>query len=214
MDSAAAKQDKKYQTEQEEFWANDFGNEYTQRNAGETLLSSNISFFSSILKHCDKVGSVIEFGANRGMNIKALKTLLPATNLTGVEINQQAADEMSQIGEIEVINESVLDFSTANQYDLVLSKGFLIHVNPEHLQSVYKKMVEASSRYILIAEYYNPAPVAIPYRGHNDRLFKRDFAGEIMENHPDVKLVNYGFVYHKDPMFPQDDINWFLLERS
>jgi spore coat polysaccharide biosynthesis protein SpsF len=42
----------------------------------------------------------------------------------------------------------------------------------------------------MVAEYYNPVPVAMPYRGHNDRLFKRDFAGEIMERHPEIKLLS------------------------
>ena len=51
------------------------------------------------------------------------------------------------------------------------------------------------------------------YRGHKDRLFKRDFAGEMLEKFPDLKLVDYGFSYRKDPAFPQDDITWFLLKK-
>jgi spore coat polysaccharide biosynthesis protein SpsF len=27
-------------------------------------------------------------------------------------------------------------------------------------------------------------------------------------------LVDYGFAYHRDPAFPQDDITWFLLEKT
>jgi len=50
------------------------------------------------------------------------------------------------------------------------------------------------------------------YRGHTDRLFKRDFAGEIMDRHPKMELVDYGFAYRRDPNFPQDDITWFLME--
>ena len=66
---------------------------------------------------------------------------------------------------------------------------------------------------MLVAEYYNPVPVSIAYRGHTDRLFKRDFAGEIMERHPELRLIDYGFCYRRDPAFPQDDISWFLMER-
>ena len=54
-------------------------------------------------------------------------------------------------------------------------------------------MVSATNRYLLVAEYYNPIPVAIPYRGHNERLFKRDFAGEIMEYYSEMQLLDYGF---------------------
>ena len=31
-----------------------------------------------------------------------------------------------------------------------------------------------------------------------------------MTKYPDLKLVDYGFVYYKDPLFPLDDISWFL----
>jgi spore coat polysaccharide biosynthesis protein SpsF len=106
-----------------------------------------------------------------------------------------------------------LDFEPAQTWNLVLIKGVLIHMNPDVLNQVYDKLVASTDRYLMIAEYYNPAPVAIPYRGHTDRLFKRDFAGEIMERHPSMQLVDYGFAYRRDPNFPQDDITWFLMEK-
>jgi spore coat polysaccharide biosynthesis protein SpsF len=78
---------------------------------------------------------------------------------------------------------------------------------------VYDKLFAACGRYLMVAEYYNPAPVAISYRGHSDRLFKRDFAGELMDHYPQLQLVDYGFAYRRDPNFPQDDITWFLMEK-
>jgi len=72
----------------------------------------------------------------------------------------------------------------------------------------------ACNRYICLAEYYNPTPMEVPYRGHSGRLYKRDFAGEMLERFPDLSLVDYGFVYHRDPNFPLDDITWFLLEKG
>ena len=66
----------------------------------------------------------------------------------------------------------------------------------------------------MVAEYYNRSPVAIPYRGHEDRLFKRDFAGEMLDRFSDLTLIDYGFAYHRDPAFPQDDISWFLMEKG
>jgi spore coat polysaccharide biosynthesis protein SpsF len=65
----------------------------------------------------------------------------------------------------------------------------------------------------LVCEYYNPSPVSIPYRGHTNKLFKRDFAGELMDRYPDLQLIDYGFVYRRDPSFPQDDVTWFLMEK-
>ena len=146
------------------------------------------------------------------MNLKALKLLHPAMALSAIEINQEAARQLADVVPQENIhNTSILEFSVARTWDLVLIKGVLIHINPDALPLVYDKLVAACGRYLMVAEYYNPVPVAIPYRGHSDRLFKRDFAGEIMDRHPQMELLDYGFAYRRDPKFPQDDITWFLL---
>jgi spore coat polysaccharide biosynthesis protein SpsF len=109
---------------------------------------------------------------------------------------------------------SILDFNPKKVFDLTLISGVLIHINPDELVNVYDKLVASSSKYLLVAEYYNPSPVTVPYRGHMDKLFKRDFAGEIMDRHPIMKLIDYGFAYRKDPNFPKDDITWFLMEKK
>ena len=67
---------------------------------------------------------------------------------------------------------------------------------------------------LLICEYYNPTPVTIEYRGHKNKLFKRDFAGELLKQYPDLNLINYGFKYKNDNDYPLDDITWFLLRKS
>ena len=82
------------------------------------------------------------------------------------------------------------------------------------LPLVYEKLYNASHKYILVCEYYNPSPVSIPYRGHSDRLFKRDFAGEMLDTYSDLRLVDYGFAYKRDNSCPQDDITWFLMEKK
>ncbi len=203
-----------YKTEQEAFWAGAFGTEYIKRNQGDELLASNLNFFSKALHSAQDVASCLEFGANIGMNLKALKLLRPGLDAHAIEINAEAARQLSEtIPSAQVYNTSILDFQPKRSWDLVLIKGVLIHMNPDVLHQVYKRLVASTSRYLLVAEYYNPTPVAIPYRGHIERLFKRDFAGEIMEQHPQMRLVDYGFAYRRDPNFPQDDITWFLMEK-
>jgi hypothetical protein len=54
----------------------------------------------------------------------------------------------------------------------------------------------------------------VNYRGYQDKLFKRDFAGEMLDAFKDLKLLDYGFTYHRDNQFPQDDMTWFLLEKN
>ena len=205
----------KHETEQENFWAGDFGNQYISRNEGDLLLASNLNFLNSCLKRAGKVNSCREFGANIGMNLKALKLLYPGIELKGIELNSDASKELKKlIGDKNVFHGSIFEADVQLKVELSLIKGVLIHINPDKLQLVYQKLYESSSKYILIAEYYNPVPVSIPYRGHQDRLFKRDFAGEIMDRHPQMKLVDYGFVYHRDSNHPQDDLTWFLLEKG
>jgi spore coat polysaccharide biosynthesis protein SpsF len=203
-----------FTTEQERFWAGSFGKEYVERNRGDALLASNRELFSRILEAAGGVASLLELGANIGMNLRAISSIAPDTELTGVEINAEAAAQLAEIPGVEAINASMLEFEPPKQYELVLTKGTLIHINPDSLPAVYELMHAASSRYTCIAEYYSPTPVAIPYRGHEDRLFKRDFAGELLDRYPDLRLRDYGFVYHRDPEFPQDDLTWFLLERE
>lgn len=204
-----------YKTDQENFWAGDFGSSYIHRNRSDALLASNIAFFAKSLHRAYNIKSCIEFGANVGMNLKALKLLYPNIDAHGIEINTEAAEQLGTVIPPEhVYNKSILNFTSERRWDLVLIKGVLIHINPEMLSQVYDSLFAACERYLLIAEYYNPSPVTIPYRGHNDRLFKRDFAGEIMDRHLQLSLVDYGFTYHRDPDHPQDDINWFLLEKS
>jgi len=203
-----------FQTEQEEFWAGDFGTEYIKRNQGDALLASNLNFFCKALSQVRGFNSCIEFGANIGMNLKALKLLYPHIDTHAIEINKEAVKQLSEVvSPAQIHSTSILDFVPSRNWDMAFIKGVLIHINPNVLPLVYDKLFDACGRYLMVAEYYNPSPVAIPYRGHSDRLFKRDFAGEMMDRHSQLKLVDYGFAYSRDPNFPQDDITWFLMEK-
>lgn len=202
-------------TPQEEFWEGDFGDDYIDRNNNAQLLASKLNFFSKALRQAGPVKSCLEFGANIGLNLKALQLLYPDIHLQALEINSTAAKQLKTvIGDKHVFEEAIFDYPISGKVELALIKGVLIHINPDMLECVYEKLYQVSSRLILIAEYYNPVPVAIPYRGHVDRLFKRDFAGELLDKYPDLQLVDYGFCYRRDPAFPGDDGSWFLLRKD
>jgi len=201
-------------TPQERLWAGEFGNDYITRNRDGALLDNNRALFEKILSHTQDVTSAIEFGSNIGNNLRALRQLLPAAELHSVEINAQAAAEIEAWGGATVEVASLMDFEPTSQWDLSFTKGVLIHLPPESLPDVYDKLVAASSRYVMVCEYYNPSPVEVSYRGHEHALFKRDFAGEILNAHPELRLVDYGFTYHRDPKHPLDDSTWFLMEKQ
>lgn len=122
-----------FQTEQEKFWAGKFGEEYIARNQERTYLANNIALLGKILSRTHRVNSVIEFGANIGINLLAIKQLLPQIELSAIEINEKAVDKLNKLEQIKVYHQSVLEFMPDYERDLVLSKGFLIHVNPDKL---------------------------------------------------------------------------------
>lgn len=202
-----------YKTEQETFWSGEFGDDYIERNTGSATVAANIALFAEIMKSMDDISSVVEFGANIGLNLRAIRHLKPEIELSAVEINEKAVSALKSVGDIKVYHDSILDFESDGEADLALIKGVLIHINPDELAKVYDLLYRTSRKYICVAEYYNPSPVEVRYRGHEGKLFKRDFAGEMLEMFTDLELVDYGFVYHRDRNFPQDDTTWFLMEK-
>lgn len=204
---------KQYLTEQEEFWAGQFGDEYIGRNQGIEVLASKIGFWSRIVRSGGAIASCLELGPNIGLNLKALGILLPRLQMTGVEINAKAAGECAKLERVKVVNESILEYDSDEQFDLTFTSGVLIHINPDMLPTVYDVLYRHSRKYILVVEYYNPTPMEVNYRGNQGRLFKRDFAGEIMDRYPTLKLIDYGFQYHRDNHFPVDDATWFMMEK-
>tara|TARA_B100001248_G_C27390078_1_gene461878 strand:- start:2315 stop:2935 length:621 start_codon:yes stop_codon:yes gene_type:complete len=204
----------KKNNEQQKFWIGKFGQDYISRNNLKNSVKNNLALFSKIFYKKIPPKDCLEIGANIGSNLVALKDLYPHLNTYGVEINKSAFKQLTiNLGKNNFYNQSIETFNKKKKYDLVFTKGVLIHINPKNLQKVYKKMFELSSKYILTIEYYNPKPVSVIYRGHKDKLFKRDFAGEIMKKYKSLKLLDYGFIYHGDQSFPQDDMTWFLLKK-
>jgi pseudaminic acid biosynthesis-associated methylase len=198
-------------TPQEAAWRGEFGNAYTDRNMGK--VPANRSFFRTILTALGQApASVLELGCGAGENLIALGHLLAeGTRLTGVEINGRAVSYARERAQCQIHHGSLLDYSS-EPHELVFTKGVLIHIPPTELWRAYRVLLNCSSRWIMLAEYYSPQPVEIPYRGEACMLWKRDFAGDMLTIYPELKLHSYGFVYRRD-LYPQDDLNWFLMEK-
>lgn len=201
-------------SDQEKFWLGRFGDEYVARNDGERLVSGNLLLFADALRHAHDISTILEFGTNRGLNLRALRQLLPECRLLGVELNETAFREAERLGIAEMWRGSIFDYPVGAAVDLSLAKGVLMHLDPELLPLAYDKLYDATARYVLLVEYYSPDPVEVTYRGHDHRLFKRDFAGEMLDRYDDLRLVDYGFSYRRDPVFRGEDVTWFLMEKS
>lgn len=205
-----------YETDQENFWAGEFGNEYTARNLGDKkAIASRLALWAAILQHIPQpVRSILELGANIGINLDALLLLQPEAKCSAVEINAKAVEFLKRKQDIQIFHESILTFNPKMKWDFVFSSGVMIHISPNELPKMYKIMADCADKYICIAEYYSPYPVEVEYRGHKGKLFKRDFAGDFLRHNPEFSLLKYGFVYHGDQCFPADDITWFLLQKQ
>lgn len=203
-----------YKTEQENFWAGEFGNEYLIRNDSDIYRQASINTFSRALQNTNGITSALELGSNIGINIETLSRLLPFTKLSAVEINPKAAEILRNKNIATVYNESILDFTCDEKFDLTFTSGVLIHINPNMLEKCYEALYENSKKYIYINEYHNTSPVEIPYRGNSEKMYKRDFAGEILTKYQDLELIDYGFFYGRDPRYPMGDSNWFLFKKK
>ena len=196
--------------DQEQFWGGEFGTAYSARNQGPHLIASNLALFSRVLSRTRGITSVLEFGANVGMNLDALGLLLPGADLCGLEFNDHAVEILG--GKHEAIHDSVLAWETKRQWDMVLCKGLGIHISPDDLWKLYENLYLSARKYIVLAEYYSKRPQEVEYRGNKARMWKRDFATELMNRYPDLSLIDYGFVSEYDA-FPLDNINWWLLSK-
>src|SRR5271170_3965755 len=106
-----------FKTPQEQFWAGTFGDEYTQRNAKDVLVANNTVFFSRVLSATRNVQSVMEFGANTGLAIRGLQSIIPHADFSALEINQEALRELGNIPKLQVYPGSLLDFVVDRQRD-------------------------------------------------------------------------------------------------
>jgi pseudaminic acid biosynthesis-associated methylase len=183
---------------QEQFWKGDFGDDYINRNNSDELLKAKTEFWSGVLQNkIEQIKSAIELGANVGLNLTAIKSIFKSIDTFGVEINKRAFEEMERRGH-QGENLPVLDFhSKGVKWDLVLVNGVLIHQNPDHLNSFYNKIAEVAAKYVIIGESFSSTPEAVTYRGHKDKYFKRDFAGEFIDQNPGFEIESCFFAYRR-----------------
>lgn len=200
--------------EQLAHWKGQEGDSYIERNTEAVLLSAYTHMWSRIMSSTHEIKSVLEVGANIGVNLQAIQHIMPFVTRSAIEPNTQARTKLLQhgIGVYPYVAEEPWD--NMGMFDLVFTRGVLIHVNPKSLPLVYENMYNHSSRYIVMAEYFAPKREMIPYHGQNDLLWRADYAGEIMDMYDNLKLVDYFFVYKRDLIAPQDNVTVFIMEKT
>lgn len=196
--------------EQTEFWRGEFGDEYTARQ--EDMIYKNIHFFINFSHTLTNVESLIEFGAGSGMNLIAIENMFNIQT-TGIEVNKMAHRLLSNISGVQAINACFLEDNFISYgYDMSMTKGVLIHIEPSNLRKAYERLYASSKKYILIAEYFSVQPREIEYRGHTGKMWARDFGGEMLDMFSDLKLIDCRFHYNR--LTGQDNLTSWLFKKG
>ena len=199
-------------------WKGEFGDNYAARNrATEETVGNAARAFAEILSHVKDgpPASILEVGANIGINLRALSGLADA-ELFAVEPNASAREQL--VADKVLPQDHLFDAMATKlplndgAVDLAFTSGVLIHVPPDDLETAYGEIHRVAARYILCMEYFSPRPVEIPYRGHEGLLFKRDFGGMWLDLFPGLEPVANGFFWRRTTGL--DDINWWLFRKS
>lgn len=205
-------------TSQLQFWRGEFGTDYISRNSTTAEhLRARVGLWAKIM---DKlVGtpptSILEVGSNIGNNLRALHTLTGA-ELFALEPNSEARRILVADGVTPAPN--AMDGSAAsiplpdNAVDLVFTSGVLIHIHPDQLLASVKEIHRVSKRYIVCIEYFADKPEMVPYRGHEDRLFKRDYGEYYLDNFADLRVIDYGFFWKR--LTGLDNLTWWIFEKN
>jgi len=164
-----------------------------------------------------EVASVLEVGANVGINLIGLRAVLgPDARLFAVEPNPIACEQLrnnrslslEEVFQCDAYRIPLPDKSV----DLAFTNGVLIHVPPDKLAAAMIEITRVVRRFVLCSEYFSHCPVEIPYRGHTGLLWKRDFGQAYLDNCPVLKSKSYGFLWQAE--FPHfDNLNWWLFEK-
>jgi spore coat polysaccharide biosynthesis protein SpsF len=159
--------------------------------------------------------SILEGGANVGLNLRALRSLTTA-ELHALEPNAAARKTLVESGVLPA--ERIIDGLLTRidlpdgAVDLAFTRGVLIHVPPEDLLPSCRELVRVSRRYVMAVEYFSPREETIPYRGHDRALFKRDFGGFYLDHFPELRVVDYGFDWKR--VTGMDDLIWWVFEKA
>ncbi len=204
-------------TPQEALWRGDFGDAYVQRNGvSDQKLALLSAHWAKVFDRLagDPPRSILEIGANIGLNLHALRRITTA-ELFAVEPNQTARETLAGSGVLPPNN--VYD-SVASKIpladgavDLAFTCTVLIHVHPDNLLDACREIHRVSRRYIACVEYFSDVPQTVPYRGETDALFKRDFGSFYLDNFPDLRVVDYGFSWKR--LTSVDNCNWWVFEK-
>jgi len=192
-----------------DLWTGDFGNDYTKRQA-DTSGARKHMWQMVLPKH---VESILEVGANVGANLEAISQFSTA-ELFATEPNELARQEL--IGKdicVQVTNDPANDLRPGEgAFDLVFTSGVLIHIPPDQLAASMREIHRVARRWIICAEYFSPSEEMIPYRGHDNALWRRDYGSLYLDMFPDLRCTSCVFAWKR--MTGLDNLTFWVFEKG
>lgn len=181
-------------------WKDEFGKEYTDRNAltldemnemyrnnfGISREDLNNLFIAKINRNI----KILEVGSNIGNQLLLLQKM-GFKNLYGIEINDYAVELSKQrTNNINIIQGSAFDIPFKDNYfDLVFTSGLLIHIAPPDIKIVMREIYRCVKEYIWGFEYYSDKYTEIVYRKKKNLLWKANFSKMYLDLFGDLELV-------------------------
>jgi pseudaminic acid biosynthesis-associated methylase len=197
-------------TRLERLWSGPFGDRYIDRNADAG--GGRSDFWATQLAR-PGLRSALEVGCNVGANLQWIAQHLGPERTAGVDVNSTALERLRQrLPGLDARQAPARSLPfTDGSFDLVFTTTVLIHVKHEELPGVMAEIVRCSRRYVLCGEYFAEGEVEVPYRGERDALFKRDYGALYLERHPELELVDSGFLSAAKTDW--DDVTYWMLEK-
>jgi len=212
-------------TQQEDFWAGDFGREYTDRNSrhlaewndfyertwGLTKLAMNQQFLGDLPRN----NRMLEVDCNTGMQLRGLQEA-GFTQLYGVELQAYAVEKAKAYSQHpNLLKSSAFDLPFKDVFfDVFCTNGALIHIAPADLPRIMAEMVRRSRHYIWGFEYYAPTTTTIPYRSNEGFLWKADFAQLCLDSFPELRLVKRTLYPYVNAAEQGNQDATYLLEKT
>ncbi|WP_299809985.1 pseudaminic acid biosynthesis-associated methylase [uncultured Roseibium sp.] len=212
-----------YETSQERVWSGSHGYRYVVHHANENWLETRVPTWEMLLESMPDVQSVLEMGCNIGANLKALRHLRPELAISGVEINKPAVDMLLADGFDGVRQGSIIDIELDQKFDLVFTRGVLIHINPDKLEQTMKNMAAHSNKYVLIYEHFDHEVTELEHYSRRvpekeagqGYQYWRDFSGLFHSFHPDWEIVREGVRMTVDAKpHNKGDMHWTIFRRN
>lgn len=189
-------------------WDSDFGISYTIRN--KIFPDKLVPFFRNLLKDLE-IKRILEVGCNRGHNLVGL-SYCGEFELFGIDINPYSILLARENKEISFALGNIFDILYKDKYfDLVLTVGVLIHLEPEKLKDAITEILRVSNRYYLMMEYnYDFEEFEKKEYRDNVGLWRGNFKKFVLDNFK-VKLLSEGNTGIKDGF--GDHREFYLFEK-